>query len=261
MKYKKLKTGVILLLICLLILFISRKVLNCYIDIIEVNYLILSVIKIVLLCCVIKFMPKEMYCKKKYFKNNFIFLSVFIVLNIFAYSNSENVINRNHFDVNPYLHIVFIFKCFVTGYFEEIVFRVFLFNSIMQSHAFLQKKNVFRSYILTSVLFGLVHFVNVSSFDFFSVLNQILLAFGLGMIFQLLLAKYNNILFIATIHSLINYFGTRSSVLFHFKETEIETFSYYEVFMNLSVFAVLDLLIILYVFFFIKGLDLEKDTF
>jgi membrane protease YdiL (CAAX protease family) len=261
MHYKKLKIGAVLLLICLMVLFIARKVLNLYIDKIEVNYLILSIIKLVVLYGVIKFIAKENYYKRKFFKNNFIFSALIIVVTLFSYSNTQKVIVSNHFDINTYLHIVFIFKCFATGFFEEIVFRVFLFNSIIQSHIFLQKKNIFTSYILTSVLFGLVHFTNVSTSDFFNVLNQVLLAFGLGMIFQVLLAKYNNILFISSLHSLINYFGTRNSVLFCFKESDNETVSIYEVFMNLSVFVILDLIIIVYVYYFIKGLDLEKESF
>jgi membrane protease YdiL (CAAX protease family) len=261
MYYKILKRGLSLLSVCLLVLFITRKLLEFYVCKIEIEYLTKTIVKLFLLGVAIIFIKKNKLYSMPLFKNFYIFLSIIIIVIILVYLNTQNSIVSNNFNINSSLLIAFLFSCLVTGFFEEVIFRVMFFKIFINFNSHVNNKTVFRSYIYTSLLFGLVHFVNLNSSGFLNVLNQVLLAFGLGLLLQVLLAKYNNILFIATIHSLINYFGTRNSVLFHFKETEIETFSYYEVFMNLSVFAVLDLLIILYVFYFIKGLDLEKDTF
>lgn len=254
MLYKTLKKEIILILFCLLFLYVTRKIIDLYIIETEVNYLAISLMKLILLSVMIQFIKKEKKDIPVIFKNSSIFLLIIFVGTYLSYSNSEKIITLNGTDINLYLHVIFLFKCFVTGFFEETLFRVLLFNSILKSHFFLNKNTIFRSYIATSIIFGLVHLINLSSLDFFSVLNQILLAFGLGMIFQMLLTKYNNILFIASLHSLINYFGTRNAVLLHFKRTtDLEIFSNYEVFLNLAIFIFFDFIIIIYLRYFIKG--------
>ena len=78
-----------------------------------------------------------------------------------------------------------------------------------------------------------------------------LLAFGLGMIFQLLFTKYKNILLIASLHGLINYFGMRNSTFLQTRSTT-ETVELTNVFLNIGVFVFIDLIITLYVYLFIK---------
>jgi membrane protease YdiL (CAAX protease family) len=261
MEFKIIRKALLLLSMSLGVLFLARTLFEYYSDKIELEYLCKSFVKLALLGVLVVFIIKNKLYDTSIFKNYVYFVGIAIVLLYFAHSSTQQSIEFNHLKVNWLLPYSFLLSCIVTGFFEESFFRILFFNAFLKSFSIVNYINIFKSYILTSLLFGLVHFVNLNSSGFLNVLNQVLLAFGLGLLLQVLLAKYNNILFIFTLHSLINYFGTRNSALFHFEETETEVFSYYEVFMNLSVFAVLDLLIILYVFYFVKGLDLEKDIF
>lgn len=240
-------------------LFLARMLFENYSSKIELEYLFKSFVKLALLGFVAIFSIKNKLFSTPLFKNTIIFLLIALVSFYFAYTNTQQIIKAEHVKVNALLPLSFLFSCFVTGMFEETFFRVLFFNAFVQSFSVINTKTIFKSYLLTSLVFGLIHFVNLNSAAFFGVFNQVLLAFGFGILMQVLLAKYNSLLFVAFLHAMFNFFGTRSAFIFGFKNsaTTLVKDSNYDVFLNLSVFVFIDVLIIIYVYFFVKGIDLN----
>lgn len=107
-----------------------------------------------------------------------LFLSVQLLGNIF---NSPVVYNVKEFSIMHILTIVIIAPVA-----EEIFFRGYLLNKLMT------KGNIKKAIILSSVLFGIMHFINCIN------------AFIIGLCFALIYVKYRNLFLTMIIHSLYN---------------------------------------------------------
>jgi membrane protease YdiL (CAAX protease family) len=251
MESQSLKKTTIVFFVCFLSLFITNRLLDVFVERTEVLFLIISFVKLILILFIFKSLRNEQKKVSSLIKNWQVFILIIVVVAYLSYSNTQNIIDSKDLDISRYFHISYIFESFATGFFEEILFRVFIFYSLVNSNFFRPETRVFKSYILTSLIFGFCHITNLFHYELYSVINQILLAFGLGLIFQMLFTKYKNILFIASLHALINYFGMRNSTLF---KTGLESGSdqLTNVFLNIGVFFFLDLIITFYVYLFIK---------
>jgi len=141
--------------------------------------------------------------------NKFFFLyvlfSVVILINSYAFVGRELLFLDN--DIDDYKNLLFLFSCLSVAVFEELLFRVFIFNFIYESLK--EKYNLFRIVLITSLLFGFAHFTNFlnSDYETLSVINQILLAFGLGTLLQSLYIRLRSIIPVVLIHTWLNYFG------------------------------------------------------
>lgn len=251
MENQSLKKTTIIFFVCFLSLFITNRLLDVFVERREINFLIVSFVKLILAFFIFNSLRNEQKKVSSLLKNWRFFIFIFAVVAYLSYSNTQNIIDSKELDINRYFHISYIFESFATGFFEEILFRVFIFYSLVNSGFLKLESRIFKSYVLTSIIFGLCHITNVFYYDVFSVINQMLLAFGLGMIFQLLFTKYNNILLIGSLHAIINYFGMRNSTLLQTKSiTEASELT--NVFLNIGVFVCIDLIITFYVYLFIK---------
>nr|WP_294858679.1 CPBP family intramembrane glutamic endopeptidase [uncultured Fluviicola sp.] len=110
-------------------------------------------------------------------------------------------------------------KCFSVGLMEEVLCRWILFGLVVVAYP---KRSVLGQIVTTSALFALLHIGNLitGQLDIFSVLNQMIFAFLLGLLFQGLLIRIKNIILVAVLHGLVNFHGMYNSV-FKLKDTSI----------------------------------------
>lgn len=123
------------------------------------------------------------------------------------------VLSDNYTSIPLSEQLSFALYNFSVGLFEELFFRVFIFLCILN----IFKKNLFISALIASGIFGLAHISNLFYPGVYplSVINQIVFAFGIGMVFQTVLIKTKSILFVATLHAAVNQFGAYKRKLFH----------------------------------------------
>lgn len=134
-----------------------------------------------------------------------------VLLAIILFLGYSNVItylevNNQKLGVQNLLYVVL--DSFSTGLFEEVFFRLIIWGLLYHSFKYIQKNPII-GVTITSLIFALSHCINFLSplFNAETVIIQILFAFVTGVIFQGLLFRTNNILFVATIHSFINFNG------------------------------------------------------
>ncbi len=91
---------------------------------------------------------------------------------------------------------------------EEVVFR-----GVIQGY--LLKNNINKSFhfiaLTTSILFALSHLINLKEGNLPSVLNQMVYAFFMGMLFSALLLRTNNVWLLGIVHGLMNFIFTMCS--------------------------------------------------
>jgi len=102
--------------------------------------------------------------------------------------------------------ILFIISVLSVGLVEELVFRGIAFPLFIRSFA-KNLRPILKSAILSSLLFGVIHFVNLFSQpdNFVGILSQVFFALSIGVFFAGLLVRTKNILIPATIHAFINF--------------------------------------------------------
>ncbi len=97
----------------------------------------------------------------------------------------------------------------LTSIFEEGLFRVILFVGLIQ---FFRNSSLrfWKATLVTSLVFGAVHFTNIIRPDFglYAALRQVIFAFGIGFFLQVVYMVSRNILVPICIHFLVNFFGT-----------------------------------------------------
>ncbi len=156
---------------------------------------------------------------KRYFKiwnYNLYFLLVGFLLLYLAITSKTIQLKDSNLELYSYEHLLFLFSCIITGVFEELLFRVFLFNGIIKSKLSSKKNEILvKSILWTSLLFGIAHISNLlnPNYHIYSVISQIIIAFGLGLLFQSLYIRFKNISILIILHSIINYFGAFNSKL------------------------------------------------
>jgi membrane protease YdiL (CAAX protease family) len=108
-------------------------------------------------------------------------------------------------------HSLFVLSCLATGVFEELFFRFFVFNYLLKK----LKKNLLFSILVSSALFALAHLTNLFlySYDTYSVINQTLFAFSIGIFLQVVNIRTNSLVLVMFFHALINYWGSYRSKL------------------------------------------------
>lgn len=251
MMNSSLKKTTIIFLVCFVALFITNRLLDQLVERTSLDFLIIAIVKLILTYFIFNCLQSGQKKISSLFKNWHIFTIIILFIFYFSYFDTEEIISSNNLKINRSLHLSYIIECFSTGFFEEILFRVLIFYTLVNSNLFKTETHVFQSYIATSAVFGLCHLTNLFHYDLSSVINQIILAFGLGLIFQMLFTKYKNLLFIAALHALINYFGMRSSTLLQIKSNAGNS-ELTNVLWNFGVFIFIDLIILIYVYLFIK---------
>lgn len=110
-------------------------------------------------------------------------------------------------DYNTYELSMFIGFTFLTGTFEEFLFRIIVFFSIWN---LFQNKSFLIKVLISSLIFGLSHLSNLFNEDIVkvTVISQVIFAFIVGIFLFAILFKTKNILVPILVHCLINFFGS-----------------------------------------------------
>lgn len=88
------------------------------------------------------------------------------------------------------------------GIMEELIFRSFLCRSIERIS---DKK---KAIIVSSVIFGCLHLINIGNYPLIYVLLQVLYAFAIGIAFAVVFYKTKSILICIMIHTIVDFLGT-----------------------------------------------------
>lgn len=174
--------------------------------------------------------------------------SIFYIASFLLFYLSISYVNRQiniwQPELEPFRHYLFLFSCISVGVFEELLFRVIIFNIFL--NYFLNKQLV-RSVILTSFLFGFAHLTNFLNPDFepFSVLIQIFFAFSIGLIFQCIYVKTKSLVFISALHALVNYLGMYKSRLLNIKLSDNTVYSFNDFFISLATITIITIIVML----------------
>jgi hypothetical protein len=102
--------------------------------------------------------------------------------------------------------ILFALSTFAVGIVEELAFRGTIFPLFIKSFKKLNKP-ILISAILSSIMFGLVHFVNLFSQpeNIIGITSQVFFATAIGVFFCGLMVRTENILIPCVVHALVNF--------------------------------------------------------
>jgi len=132
---------------------------------------------------------------------------------------------------------------------EEVIFRGYMLN--------LLKKNgytLLRSLVISSLIFSLIHIVNIFRYeDVWAILNQVIFAFALGMLFGSVYALTNNLLLVCIFHFFINIPSAVRRIM-EVNETEeaLSTTTLSENLLSTSFFIILMLPVLSLAYYYIK---------
>lgn len=103
--------------------------------------------------------------------------------------------------------ILFAVYCLSIGLCEELIFRGILFTTFADTFS-KDKKGLIKAYILSSVLFGVLHILNVFyGAGFFPTVLQVVYSTLTGGLFCFVFIKTGNVLCAAFIHAVYNFCG------------------------------------------------------
>lgn len=89
--------------------------------------------------------------------------------------------------------------CFLIGIYEEFLLRGWLLNEFLERYGD-TKKGVWISIITSGIIFGLVHFINITSNGLASTFTQVLSASATGIVFGFIYYKTKNIWTVVFLH-------------------------------------------------------------
>ncbi len=95
---------------------------------------------------------------------------------------------------------------FVSALMEEIVFRGVIQGYLRAKYPEKSRNSIC---VITAVFFALVHLTNVEYFDLEGVLQQVVYAFFIGLLFSALLYRTNSIWLLGLLHGLLNFLSYR----------------------------------------------------
>lgn len=176
----------------------------------ENNYLTKSVFKLILALVVILLLRQYRFSFKIPSTKNIILSLVFALgLIVFAFNSLFRILKDKGFEITGEKIFIFLLSCLTVGLFEELLFRKFTFEYVKKSMEN-ASGHIWKAIIISSLIFAFAHSSNVFSSNVvsLSVINQIVFAFGIGIILQALFIRFKNIIIVVAIHGIINFFGS-----------------------------------------------------
>lgn len=146
--------------------------------------------------------------KKNTFNYSILYNKKWIILSILVTLICFLIITKNVENKNLDKYYLLLVECISVGILEELLFRYIAFD-----YFFSKSKKYEHSATLVSLLFALFHISNLlSGSSIFSVINQIEVAFLFGLLLQFVFFKTKNLIIVSTIHALINFIGSNTSL-------------------------------------------------
>jgi uncharacterized protein len=161
--------------------------------------------KITLIIISVKLINSEKIIDKVYlYKNNLINITLSFLIILLVFDINDNLILKHNLQSNNINKILSFANCLLTGFLEELVFRV-LFFSYLSCLLVNKSSRIFKSVFLTSILFSICHFTNILHDNIYNVINQMIFAFVIGFFLQLFFLRLRNIIIISVFHGILNY--------------------------------------------------------
>ena len=188
--------------------------------------IVMTILKVTLFLLTLFLLNYEKIKVSNYNKNKYLLIIVALIIFFRLYQNVNSTSTELKMDID-YSRLTYhgLLNLFI-GLFEEFYFRVLVFTLLCSFY----KKNLFKITVLTSLLFGIVHISSLllSSYNYSDVLFQVMSAFAIGVIFQLLLINFKNIYIPVLIHFFIDFNSSFSEKFFNVTSNEIydEGFDY-----------------------------------
>ena len=195
---------------------------------------------------------KELRPSKKTFIFSFLSLFLFVV-SIF---NVNSSLIATGFVVSTYNHAIFILSCLAIGIFEELLFRVFLYQ---YTYKFIRKDIIF-SLLFCSILFGIAHLSNLVFSDYYkiSIINQVLFAISIGLLLQSIYIKTKSVVLIVFLHAIINYLGSYKKNILTKVVSTSETYTFEDFLTSFISILLLTFLVIIPISYFLIKKELKK---
>jgi uncharacterized protein len=134
-------------------------------------------------------------------------------------------------------YYLLLVECITVGFLEEFLFRYIAFD-----YFFSKSKKYAHTAVLVSLLFALFHISNLfTGSSIFSVINQIEVAFLLGLLLQFVFLKTSNLIIVSTIHALINFIGSNTSLA---NNNIVEHISFHDFILNQLLILIIYLIFI-----------------
>lgn len=218
-----------------------------------IRYYIIKIIIKILLIGITIFLLSKAVNSIPIFKNNAYILPITGLLFYFTITSVISQLNG----ISELNHLLFFLSCLCVATFEELFFRKYLFQKI--SNKYTGKKIMF-SVIITNIFFGLAHASNFlnSGVIKITVITQIILAFGLGVLFQSLLLKFKNIILIICLHTIVNYLGTYKSKLLLISNGD-DVFKLGEFLVSISFSLIIVLILMVLSYFIIRPKKIKPN--
>lgn len=200
------------------------------------------------------FILKKINIKLNYifnFKKDYLFLS--LIFFVYIAANIEFINITSNMILNLFLMIL---DCLSVGFYEEFIFRGIILNLFLKEWKNSRNEILF-SVIISSLLFGLAHFMNLlSGTNFISVLYQVVYTTIIGIAFSALYIRTDfNLIWCAILHSLYDIasgFGDLVQKTEVIKSTQALDILPYII--NISLFLPL----IVYAFFILRNKKIEN---
>jgi len=132
-----------------------------------------------------------------------------VIINNFPFfdwlSQKPEIINGRYL---PY----FLAECLAVGFFEELLFRGFIFPFCLEKWNG-SKKEVVKAMVVSSAVFGLFHLTNLFSEPFGAVIMQVGYSFLLGMLMCFVMMYTENVWLCVIMHAGFNFAGLFATTL------------------------------------------------
>jgi len=185
-----------------------------------------------------------------------IFIFIFFML-FFTIKSTLTEIDHLNLTISNFQIGIYLLKNLTVGFFEEFFFRLLIFGYITM---IFKNRNLFFQVIVTSLVFGFIHFINffTGETDIYSAFIQFEFAFLAGVFFQILFIRLKNVYLISIIHGLFNYSSLRDQLLFKLNDNIPVNYSSIHSFISSSqTFIILLLLLIPMSYFYLKKANNE----
>lgn len=163
----------------------------------------------------------------------------------------NNITIIEEYSLSFQLIALFFISNLLVAILEEFLFRKLILNIL------LSKRSLILSLVISSLMFSLVHIINIQQieYDVFSIINQIILAFGLGFLLATLYYSTKTILVPIIIHTFINFNFSFGQIYKTYNEIgiEIQSVNLFEEIISTSFFILISSILLIYSFYILKG--------
>lgn len=187
---------------------------NIYVEVIserniETRFMFSIIVRLLLTIITTYIVIKEdIFRLNKLFKHSYSYIVLSGIIGFFLYKIVCNSINEYDVYISVYTHLLYSANVLTVGLFEELFCRILIFGYVFCIINHGEEKNILiKSVIITSLIFGALHLLNIFSpyYEKLSVISQSVFAFGLAVLFQSILIKTQNIIFVVFLHAFVNY--------------------------------------------------------